>query len=358
MTHSDAARREIEALRERIATLSAAILRINATLDLETVLAEVVESARGLTGARYGVIATLDEIGEPTRESVFSGFTSEEKQEVFAWPDNRRLFDHLRHLPGPLRLADLAGYVQSLGIAPARMFSRTFQGTPMRHRGTDIGHFFLADKADGEEFTDDDEEVLTLFASQAAAAIANARAHRSERRARADLEALVETSPVGVVVFDAAGRPASFNREARRIVERLLMPGHSTEQLLEVIACRRADGREVSLAEFPLADQFAATPETVRAEEMVLWRVTLRGEALDLTATEYELLRLLSLDAGRVVTFETLLRRVWAKSDRDGANLVRNFVRNLRRKLGDGATSPAYLFNERGVGYRMAKPTE
>ena len=65
-----------------------------------------------------------------------------------------------------------------------------------------------------------------LFASQAAVAIANARTHRSEQRARADLEALVETSPVGVVVLDARhGRPVSFNREARRIVESLRTPG-------------------------------------------------------------------------------------------------------------------------------------
>ena len=75
MTPSGDARQEIEALRERNSTLSAAILRISATLDLETVLAEVVESARRLTGARYGVIATVDETGAPTRESVFSGFT-------------------------------------------------------------------------------------------------------------------------------------------------------------------------------------------------------------------------------------------------------------------------------------------
>ena len=270
MTQSGDARREIEGLRERISTLSAAILRISATLDLDTVLAEVVESARGLTGARFGVIATVDETGAPTRESVFSGFTPEELQELSAWPDSGRLFEHLRHLPGPLRLADLAGYVRSLGIAPARMFSRTFQGTPMRHRGADVGHFFLADKTDGEEFTDDDEEVLMLFASQAAAAIANARTHRSEQRARADLEALVETSPVGVVVLDArAGRPVSFNREARRIVESLRMPGRAAEQLLEVISVRRADGREVSLAEIPL-EQTLGTGETVRAEEVVL----------------------------------------------------------------------------------------
>ena len=63
-------------------------------------------------------------------------------------------------------------------------------------------------------------------------------------------------------------------------------------------------------------------------------------------------------DAGRVVTFETLLRRVWGKDEKANANLVRNFVRNLRRKLGDNAASPAYLFNERGVGYRMAATGE
>ena len=60
--------------------------------------------------------------------------------------------------------------------------------------------------------------------------------------------------------------------------------------------------------------------------------------------------------AGRVVTFESLLRRIRARRESADANLVRNFVRNLRRKLGESAASPTWLFNERGVGYRMAKP--
>ena len=87
-------------------------------------------------------------------------------------------------------------------------------------------------------------------------------------------------------------------------------------------------------------------------------RVSVAGEAVDLTATEFELLRVLALDAGRVVTYETLLRRVW--SGRDGANshLVRIFVRTLRRKLGEDAANPAWIFNERGIGYRMAAPGE
>ena len=87
-------------------------------------------------------------------------------------------------------------------------------------------------------------------------------------------------------------------------------------------------------------------------------RVTVGGEALALTATEYEFLRVLSLHAGRVVAYDTLLGRVWSGRDGADANLVRIFVRNLRRKLGDDAANPAWIFNERGVGYRVAAPGE
>ena len=88
-------------------------------------------------------------------------------------------------------------------------------------------------------------------------------------------------------------------------------------------------------------------------------RVTVGGEAVDLPATEYELLRVLSLDAGRVVTFDTLLRRVWAKRERTPTRTwCASFVRNLRRKLGDSAASPTCIFNRRGVGYCMAKPAD
>ena len=175
-----------------------------------------------------------------------------------------------RDLEGPLRIADVPAYVQALGFPTDRLPSKTFQGTPMRHRGVHVGNFYLVEKEGGEPFTDEDEEILVLFASQAATAIANARTYRAEQRARADLEALIETSPVGVVVFDVGtGRPVSLNREARRIVESLCAPGQSAEQLLEVITYRRADGREIALDQLPLAGALSSA-ETVRAEEIAL----------------------------------------------------------------------------------------
>ena len=269
MKSSEECRRENEALRDRVSRLSSAILRISESLDLGTVLREVVDGARALTGARFGGVATLSDSGQ-VQEFVTSGITAAEHQRVAEWPDGLRLFEHFRDLPGPLRLADLPTYLRSLGHSPDPFPSQTFQCTPMRHRGVHVGHFFLGEKEGGQEFTSEDEEILVLFGAQAATAIANARTYRDEQRARAELEALVDTSPVGVVVFDArTGKPASLNREGRRIVGGLGRPDRSPEQLLEVIRFRRADGREISLEEFPLA-QVLGSGETVRAEEIVL----------------------------------------------------------------------------------------
>ena len=270
MKSRDELQRENEALRGRISRLSAAVLRITASLDVNTVLNEVVESACALTGAGAGAIMTIDEAGQ-VEEHFILGITPEENRALEAWPYAWKLFEHLRQLPGPVRLADLPSYLQSLGYSsPHVVPSTTMLGTQMRHRDVHIGGFFLGAKEGGRAFTSEDEEVLVLFATQAAAAVANARQHRDEQRARADLEALIDTSPVGVVVFDGrTGHPASLNREARRMVANLQVADGSPEELLEVITCRRADGREVSLAEFPIARQLTDS-ETVRAEEMVL----------------------------------------------------------------------------------------
>ena len=85
-------------------------------------------------------------------------------------------------------------------------------------------------------------------------------------------------------------------------------------------------------------------------------RVTVAGRPVALTATEYELLRVLSRGAGRVLTHETLLRQVWSGRANGNPKIVRAYVKRLRSKLGDDAENPAWIFNERGVGYRMARP--
>ena len=269
MNNLDELKRENEMLRERISRLTAATLRINTSLDLDTVLRDVVESARRLTGACYGIITTMDEVGQP-RDFVASGLTPEEYRQMAEWPDGPRLFEHMRDLSAPFRVTSARAFVRELGFSDRLLPGSAFQGTPMRHRGAHVGNFYLCEKEGGQEFTDEDEEILMLFASQAATAIANARTFSEERRARADLETLIETTPVGVVVIDAVtGKTVSHNRESARIADRLRTPGQTIDELLEVITGRRGDGCEFSFKELPLS-QHLTNADTVRAEEIVL----------------------------------------------------------------------------------------
>ena len=274
MQRTDELARENRELRELLSRLRQASLRINESLDFDHVLQGALDSARSLTGARYGVITVVDDAGMP-REFLSSGMTAAEARRIWETPDGMRIFRHLADLPEPLRIPDLLEYLRAGGLPefspPAAVETAlSFMAAPILQQGRVVGSIYVADKEQGREFTPDDENTLVMFASQAALVIANARRHRDEQRARADLETLVDTSPVGVIVIDATqGRVASLNREALRIAEDLLAPGDTVERALETLAFRRADGREVSLAEFTLA-QALSSAETVRAEEITL----------------------------------------------------------------------------------------
>ena len=260
---------EVRALRERLTQLSEASLRISESLDVDTVLREVADSTRALTGAGGAFITTMDDSGG-LRDLVSSGLDTDEHGKFREHPYGPRLWEHLRELTGPLRLRDLAAYLCSLGFPEDPTLARSFLGMPIRHRGERVGGFYLADKEGFREFTREDEEVLALFASQAGAAIANARAYQDVERARSDLETLIDTSPVGVVVFEPrSGGVVSLNAESRRIVSDLCLPDQSPEDLLKVLRVRRADGQEVALDRLPLKEVLREAT-TVRVEEIVL----------------------------------------------------------------------------------------
>ncbi len=273
-------------LRDRLSRLSDASLRINESLDLDDVLQRVLDSARTLTGARYAVITTLDEQGGMEDLRV-SGLTVDEARRLWEIPNGQGFFEYLCTITAPVRVADLGSHARAVGLGELHtpVPISAFLGVPVRHRSKSVGSIHLSNEKTGGEFTQEDEETLVMLASQAALVIANARRHRDERRARADLETLIDTSPVGVVVFDMPrGAPVSINKEARRIVDGLRSPEQTAEQLLDVITVRRADGTTISLLEFPLAETLSRT-ETVRAEEIVLEVPDGRSVAVLLNAT-------------------------------------------------------------------------
>ena len=157
---------------------------------------------------------------------------------------------------------------------------------------------------------------------------------------------LMETAPepadLPVIFISAYGRDETVARALEKgAADYLVKPFSATELTARVqAALRRRAG----------PDTFVLGDLAVRYEER---RVTVGGRAVRLTATEFELLRLLTQNAGRVSTYESLIRQIWNGPDPGDPDRVRTFVKQLRRKLGDDPARPRYILNERGVGYRV-----
>ena len=156
------------------------------------------------------------------------------------------------------------------------------------------------------------------------------------------MERVPELEELPVIFISAYGRDETIARALEAgAADYIVKPFSATELTARVRAALR---RQVEASPFLLG---------ALAIHYDQRRVTLDGKRLELTATEYELLRLLSINAGRVVTYDSILRKVWASKNATEPKLVRSFVKKLRRKLGDNARRPAYILTEHGVGYRM-----
>jgi two-component system, OmpR family, KDP operon response regulator KdpE len=85
--------------------------------------------------------------------------------------------------------------------------------------------------------------------------------------------------------------------------------------------------------------------------------VTMSGRPVSLTPIEYDLLRLLAQNEGKLLTHPTILREVWGPAYREESNYLHVYVSHLRRKLEADPTRPRYLLTQPGVGYRLVDPT-
>ena len=268
-SETDGMLREIESLQTRLSGLSEASRLVSESLDLDVVLQKVIDSARSLTGARYGALLTYEQSGA-IQDFITSGISPTEIEVLDTLPKGLGLLGYINEIREPLRLSDISSHPNSIGFPENHPPMKTFLGMPIRHSGEHVGNIYLTEKSDGAEITKEDQEVLVMFASQAGAAISNARRYREQQQARDDLEALVNISPVGVLVFDGeTGDLVSANDETRRIVGNVHTPGRSLSQLLEVMSIRRPDGSDIPVDQLPTMKALRQG-ENVLAEEVVI----------------------------------------------------------------------------------------
>jgi signal transduction histidine kinase len=176
----------------RLRTLVEAGIAINSQLSLDGVLERIVEAAARVTGARYAALGVVDPAGTALERFVTHGIAAETQAQIGDLPHGRGILGVLIHDAQPLRLHDLMQDSRSVGFPPRHPEMHTFLGVPILLRGVAYGNLYLTEKDGGADFTDEDEELVTLLAAQAAVAVENARLYESATAWSQQLESLNE----------------------------------------------------------------------------------------------------------------------------------------------------------------------
>jgi len=176
----------------RLRALFEAGLSVGSELALDPLLQRLVEVAADLTGAQYAALGVIDSSGSRLERFVIHGVTAEQRAAIGDPPRGDGILGVLISDATPLRLHDLAAHPRSVGFPPEHPPMRSFLGVPIILRGVAYGNFYLTEKANGADFTEEDEEVVALLAGQAAVAIENARLYEAATRWSNQLQSLNE----------------------------------------------------------------------------------------------------------------------------------------------------------------------
>src|SRR5215210_6068249 len=164
------------------------------------------------------------------------------------------------------------------------------------------------------------------------------------------LQRIREVSDAPVLMLTARGDEMSKVRGLELGADDYLVKPFSH---LELFARIKAVLRRTDMpAPISAAPSFVSGDLTVNFDSH---EVSVKGETVKLTPTEYKLIYQLVRNAGRVLPFDMLLGKVWGDEYRGDMDYLKTYISRLRKKLGDDSESPRYILTERSVGYRFAR---
>ena len=257
---------------EWLSWLSDACVRVTSNVDMPGVLQAVVDEARLLVGARWSVMEVCGVSGLPM--SVFaSGIRPGDVPDELLSPHDpncRAEVGRALSLSQDGDASDGSAGPKLVGLSDELWEGTTHLMVPLCSQGEIRAFLHVCEKETGRSFLPEDETALHIFASHAAVAIANALVHREHIRARADMEGLINISPIGVLVFDAkTGELLSVNEETRRILGMYRPKGNSLGELLEELSLRSPDGRELTFDDLPTTKAIR-DGQTVISDEIII----------------------------------------------------------------------------------------
>jgi signal transduction histidine kinase len=167
---------------ERLERLLRITVDLTSEISLDRVLQQVTDTALDLIGARYAAIGVMSPDGKTLESFTTSGMTPEERERIGPAPRGHGILGLVVREARVIRLPDLTSHPDSQGFPPHHPPMRSFLGVPIIGRHRVFGNLYLTEKLGGLEFTEDDERIALLLASQTAAAVDNARSHEESAR--------------------------------------------------------------------------------------------------------------------------------------------------------------------------------
>jgi len=169
-------------------------MALTSELSLDNLLQRLTSVAAELTAARYAALGVIDPTGSHLERFITHGIDEEARAAIGDPPHGRGILGALIRDARPLRLHAITDDPRSVGFPPNHPPMTAFLGVPILLRGVAYGNLYLTDKAEGADFSEADQEVVGMLASQAAVGIENARLYESATRWSRQLEALIEGS--------------------------------------------------------------------------------------------------------------------------------------------------------------------
>ena len=176
-----------------------------AALDQEVVLNRVLESARDLTGARYAALGVLNSSRTELERFLTIGIDESERDAIGALPRGRGVLGELIAHPQALRLTDISDHQRSYGFPHGHPPMRSFLGVQIMIEGVPYGNLYLTEKQHDEQFSETDEEAVTMLAELAGFAIDHARRYTGTREHRDELERTVAALNATTQIARAVG---------------------------------------------------------------------------------------------------------------------------------------------------------
>ncbi len=128
-----------------------------------------------------------------------------------------------------------------------------------------------------------------------------------------------------------------------------------TEELLARVRAALRNSRQRTDGEGAVRNRFASNGLTIEYDSR---QITVHGNEVKLTQTEYNIVELLSIHAGRVLTYTEIINKIWRYADSGSIKKLQVNMANIRKKLGEKPGENQFIANELGVGYRMIQEND